>query len=132
MLVLMSSRSSIKNNMSASVHEISEELLSKKRFECDPLADDAVLAAVRDRGEHVLRNHELYSTVKELGRTMKDSSCAKIMEFYEQEPSWSVEWEKCDLGRRFFVRNSAFAGLVLMYGSLVSSFTASLGNKVHL
>ena len=52
------------------------------------------------------------------------------MEFYEQDPPWDVEWNKCELGRRFFVRNSAFAGLVLMYGSLVSSFTASLGNKV--
>ena len=116
--------------MSASICEITEELLSKKRFECDPLADNAVSAAVRDRGENILRNHQLYSTVKELGKSMTDQSCARFMEFYEQDPPWDVEWNKCELGRRFFVRNSAFAGLVLMYGSLVSSFTASLGNKV--
>lgn len=108
--------------------DICDELLDKKRFECDPLADDAVLAAVRDRGENVLRNHEFYSTVKEMGRT--DLSCARFMEFYEQEPPWNVEWKRCELGRRFFVRNSGIAGLVLMYRSLVSSFTASLGNKV--
>jgi len=108
--------------------EMSREMLDKKRFECDPLADNAVLAAVRDRGENVLRNHELYSTVKEMKRT--DSSCAGFMEFYEHEPPWNVEWKSCELGRRLFVRNSGIAGLVLMYGSLVASFTASLGNKV--
>ena len=109
--------------------DICDELLDKKRFECDPLADDAVLAAVRDRGENILRNHELYSTVKEMGKT--DLSCARFVEFYEQElPPWNVEWEKCEIGRRLFVRNSGIAGLVLMYDSLVSSFTASLGNKV--
>ena len=107
-----------------------DELLDKKRFECDPLADDAVLAAVKDHGENVLRNHELYSTVKELGKTSADLSCARFMEFYEQEPPWNVEWKSCELGRRLFVRNGGIAGLVLMYGSLVSSFTASLGNKV--
>ena len=110
--------------------DICDELLDQKRFECDPLADDAVLAAVRDRGENVLRNHELYSTVKEMRST--DSSCARFMEFYEQEPPWNVEWKRCELGRRFFVRNSGIAGLVLMYGSLVASFTASLGNKVYI
>lgn len=119
------------NNMSVFPDsDICDELLDKKRFECDPLADDAVLAAVRDRGENVLRNHELYSTVKEMGRTLKDSSCARFIEFYEREPPWKVEWKKCELGRRLFVRNSGIAGLVLMYGSLVASFTSSLGNKV--
>lgn len=108
--------------------DICDELLDRKRFECDPLADDAVLAAVRDRGENILRNHELYSTVKEMERT--NLSCARFMEFYEQEPPWNIEWKRHELGRRFFVRNSGIAGLVLMYGSLVSSFTASLGNKV--
>lgn len=110
--------------------DICDDLLDKKRFECDPLADDAVLAAVKDRGENVLRNHELYSTVKELGETMRDLSCARFMEFYEQVPPWNVEWERCELGRRLFVRNSGIAGLVLLYGSLITSFTASLGNKV--
>ena len=116
--------------MSASTDILYGELLNKKRFECDPLADKAVLEALRDRGETVLRNHELYSAVKELGSTLKESSCAQFVEFYEQEPPWNTEWKMCELGRRFFVRNSAFAGLVLMYGSLVSSFTAALGNKV--
>lgn len=110
---------------------ICEELLIKKRFECDPLADNAVAEVVRDRGENILRNHELYSTVKELGKISKDSNCARFMEFYEQEPPFNVEWKKCELGRRFFVRNSALAGLVLMYCSLVSSFTAAYGNKVY-
>ena len=121
-----------KNNMSllrpALGSDICDELLDKKRFECDPLADDAVLVAVRDRGENILRNHELYSTVKEMERT--DLSCARFMVFYEQEPPWNVEWKRYEWGRRLFVRNSGIAGLVLMYCSLVLSFTASLGNKV--
>ena len=102
------------------------------RLECDPLADDAVLAAVRCHGERVLKCHELYSTIKELGETYEDPSCARFLEFYEHEPPWNVDWEKCDSGRRFFVRNSAIAGLVLMYCSLVKSFTAAFGNKVSL
>lgn len=110
--------------------DISEELLAKKRFECDPLADDAVSAVVRHHGEHVLKSHQLYSTVRELGLSFRDPCCVKFLEFYEGEPPWNVEWKKCELGRRFFVRNSAFAGLVLMYGSLVFSFTAAFGNKV--
>ena len=100
------------------------------RLECDPLADDAVSAAVRYHGERVLKCHELYSTIKELGETFQDSSCSRFLEFYEHEPPWNVDWEKCDSGRRFFVRNSAIAGLVLMYCSLVKSFTAAFGNKV--
>ena len=110
--------------------DISEEFLAKKRFECDPLADGAVAAAVRHHGEHVLKSHKLYSTVKELGLSLKDPSCSRFSEFYEREPPWDIEWKKCDIGRRFFVRNSALAGLVLMYGSLVFSFTAAFGNKV--
>ena len=102
------------------------------RLECDPLADDAVLAAVRYHGEGVLKCHELYSTIKELGETFQDSSCSRFLEFYEHEPPWNVDWEKCDSGRRFFVRNSAIAGLVLMYCSLVKSFTAAFGNKVSI
>ena len=104
--------------------------LKKKRFECDPLADDAVSSAVRFRSEHILKTHELFSTVKELGVSLKEPSCARFLEFYEREPPWTIEWKKCELGRRFFVRNSAFAGLVLMYGSLVFSFTAAFGSKV--
>ena len=127
-----SSRPCSKDNMSllrpALRSDICDELLDKKRFECDPLADDAVLVAVRDRGENILRNHELYSTVKEMERT--DLSCARFMVFYEQEPPWNVEWKRYEWGRRLFVRNSGIAGLVLMYCSLVLSFTASLGNKV--
>ena len=110
--------------------DTSLQLLDKKRFECDPLADDAILAAVRYRGEPVLKSLELYSTVTELAVTFKDPSCARFLEFYESEPPWNVKWEKCELGRRFFVRNSAFAGLVLMYCGLVASFTAAFGNKV--
>jgi len=102
------------------------------RLECDPLADDAVFAAVRYHGERVLKCHELYSTIKELGETFQDPSCSRFLEFYEHEPPWNVDWEKCDSGRRFFVRNSAIAGLVLMYCSLVGSFTAAFGNKVSL
>ena len=111
---------------------ISDKYLNKMRLECDPLADDAVLAAVRYHGERVLKCHELYSTIKELGETFQDSSCSRFLEFYEHEPPWNVDWEKCDSGRRFFVRNSAIAGLVLMYCSLVKSFTAAFGNKVSL
>lgn len=135
-LVLVPGPLDLLENMSALLSrpplgfDICDDLLDKKRFECDPLADDAVLAAVKDRGENVLRNHELYSTVKELGETMRDLSCARFMEFYEQVPPWNVEWERCELGRRLFVRNSGIAGLVLLYGSLVTSFAASLGNKV--
>lgn len=108
--------------------DICDELLDKKSFECDPLADNAVLAAVRDRGKNVLRNHELCSTVKEMART--DLSCARFVAFYEQEPPWNVEWKRHELGRRLFVRNSLIAGLVLLYGSLVFSLAVSLGNKV--
>ena len=111
---------------------ISDKYLNKMRLECDPLADDAVLAAVRYHGERVLKCHELYSTIKELGETYQDPSCSRFLEFYEHEPPWNVDWEKCDSGRRFFVRNSAIAGLVLMYCSLVKSFTAAFGNKVSL
>lgn len=107
-----------------------EQLLVKKRFECDPLADDAVSAVVRHRGKHVLSSTKLYETVKELGTRLKEPSCASFLELYEIEPPWDVQWEKCEKGRRFFVRNSAFAGLVLMYGSLILSFTAASGNKV--
>ncbi|XP_073236033.1 uncharacterized protein [Porites lutea] len=113
-----------------SVTIISDKYLNQMRLECDPLADDAVLAAVRCHGERVLKCHELYSTIKELGETYEDPSCARFLEFYEHEPPWNVDWEKCDSGRRFFVRNSAIAGLVLMYCSLVKSFTAAFGNKV--
>ena len=109
---------------------VSDKYLNQMRLECDPLADDAVLAAVRYHGERVLKCHELYSTIKELGETFQDSSCSRFLEFYEHEPPWNVDWEKCDSGRRFFVRNSAIAGLVLMYCSLVKSFTAAFGNKV--
>lgn len=109
-----------------------EELLVKKRLECDPLADDAVSAVVRHRGKHVLSSTKLYETVKELGTRLKEPSCASFLELYEREPPWHVQWEKCEKGRRFFVRNSAFAGLVLMYGSLILSFTAASGNKVLL
>ena len=111
---------------------ISDKYLNQMRLECDPLADDAVSAAVRYHGERVLKCHELYSTIKELGETYQDPSCARFLEFYEHEPPWNVDWEKCDSGRRFFVRNSAIAGLVLMYCSLVKSFTAAFGNKVSL
>ena len=111
---------------------VSDKYLNQMRLECDPLADDAVLAAVRYHGERVLKCHELYSTIKELGETFQDSSCSRFLEFYEHEPPWNVDWEKCDSGRRFFVRNSAIAGLVLMYCSLVKSFTAAFGNKVSL
>ena len=111
---------------------ISDKYLNQMRLECDPLADDAVLAAVRYHGERVLKCHELYSTIKELGETFQDSSCSRFLEFYEHEPPWNVDWEKCDSGRRFFVRNSAIAGLVLMYCSLVKSFTAAFGNKVSI
>ena len=115
-----------------SVTIISDKYLNQMRLECDPLADDAVLAAVRYHGERVLKCHELYSTIKELGETFQDPSCSRFLEFYEHEPPWNVDWEKCDSGRRFFVRNSAIAGLVLMYCSLVLSFTAAFGNKVSL
>ena len=115
-----------------SVTIISDKYLNQMRLECDPLADDAVLAAVRCHGERVLKCHELCSSIKELGATFKDPSCSRFLEFYEHEPPWNVDWEKCDLGRRFFVRNSAIAGLVLMYYSLVMSFTAAFGNKVSL
>ena len=111
---------------------VSDKYLNQMRLECDPLADDAVLAAVRYHGERVLKCHELYSTIKELGETFQDSSCSRFLEFYEHEPPWNVDWEKCDSGRRFFVRNSAIAGLVLMYCSLVKSFTAAFGNKVSI
>ena len=124
----------VKFNMAVakSVTIISDKYLNQMRLECDPLADDAVLAAVRYHGERVLKCHELYSTIKELGETFQDSSCSRFLEFYEHEPPWNVDWEKCDAGRRFFVRNSAIAGLVLMYCSLVASFTAAFGNKVSL
>lgn len=69
---------------------ICDEFL-KKRFECDPLADNAVAEVVRDRGENTLRNHELNITVKELGKISKDSHCAKFMEFCKQEPHWNVK-----------------------------------------
>ena len=125
---------SVEFNMATanSVTIISDKYLNQMRLECDPLADDAVLAAVRCHGERVLKCHELYSTIKELGETYEDPSCARFLEFYEHEPPWNVDWEKCDSGRRFFVRNSAIAGLVLMYCSLVKSFTAAFGNKVSL
>ncbi|KAJ7389965.1 hypothetical protein OS493_028017 [Desmophyllum pertusum] len=106
-------------------------LLSKKRFECDPLADKAVLEALRDRGETVLRNHELYSAVKELGRTLKESSCAQFVEFYEQEPPLEYRVENVRVGTTIFcskqrLRRPCFLCMVVLF----STFTAALGNKV--
>lgn len=109
---------------------ISEEDLNRKRFECDPLADNAMAEVARVRGEKAIKGHYVLRAVQDLGRLSGDSHCARFIEFYEQEPPWEVDWQMWELGRRVFVRNSVFAGLVLMYGSLVSSFTAAYGNKV--
>lgn len=109
---------------------ISEEDLNRKRFECDPLADNAMEEVARVRGEKAIKGHYVLRAVQDLRRLSEDS--ARFIEFYEQEPPWEVDWQMLELGRRVFVRNSVFAGLVLMYGSLVSSFTAAYGNKVHI
>lgn len=111
---------------------ISEEDLNRKRFECDPLADNAMEEVARVRGEKAIKGHYVLRAVQDLGRLSGDSHCARFIEFYEQEPPWEVDWQMWELGRRVFVRNSVFAGLVLMYDSLVSSFTAAYGNKVHI
>jgi hypothetical protein len=105
-------------------------IIDNLREECDPLADKAIDIAVLKLGKDCLKSRNLLASIKQLS---KDGvyECRSFLDFYQREPPWGVDWSAVDTGRRFFVRNTVIGGLVLMYGSLVSSFTASKGNKVR-
>lgn len=100
------------------------------REECDPLADKAICIAVQKLGNDILNSRNLLANIKQLSKDGVDE-CRSYLEVFEKEPPWTVDWTSAEAGRKFFVRNAITGGLVLMYGSLVSSFTAPKGNKVN-
>ncbi|XP_031562553.1 uncharacterized protein LOC116298298, partial [Actinia tenebrosa] len=99
------------------------------REECDLLADKAITVAVMKLGKDILNSRNLFANIKQLSKDGVQE-CMSYLEVFEKEPPWTVDWEAIEAGRRFFVRNAIMGGLVLMYGSLVSSFAAAKGNKV--
>lgn len=100
------------------------------REECDSLADKAIDIAVQKLGKDILTSRNLLGKIKQLSKDGVDE-CKGYLDVFEKEPPWTVDWTAIEAGRRFFVRNAVQGGLVLMYGSLVSSFTVAKGNKVN-